>query len=192
MKMIAVCAGIGAFALHALGRRLRTAEEELAAIWNGPGDGELRVAVRAYCQSGIETDLLAVATSRGIASIPVRYRSHHDRYRTVGELMKEMAGKSGSRSYVDLIRMIRWFYQLDYSVGASPKQRDRVLALLERMLAANATQEVGRIERVKIGQRCDPQVMMPVSNGLHVEQPFGFVVYSRAGGLMSKAEVLCR
>jgi hypothetical protein len=192
MKLIAICAGAAAACMHILGRRLKTAEDELASIWNGAADKELRSAVMDYCRSAVQSDLLAAASSRGIGSIPVRYRNHQDRFRTVGELMSEMAAKSGSRSYADLVRMVRWFYQLDYSLVASSQQRDRVLMLLERLLQANGTQGIGRIERVKSGQRNDPQIMMPVSNGTHVEQPFGFVVYSKDGGLMSRAEVLCR
>jgi len=193
MFLIAMFSGLSGYLLHLLGGRVDAAEDEVTKAWGGHVGTDLGRAFRDYCQAAVAVDLLPSATRPGIAMLPVRYRDHNDKFTTVGDLMKEMAAKSGSQSYGDLTRLVRLFYQLEYSLDASPELGERVLGLLERRLEENdGTRKVGQIERVKRGQRCDTQTMTPVRSGSHVEQPLGFIVYSPEKRVMGKAEVLCR
>lgn len=185
--------GFSGYLLHVLSSRIDSAEDEVSKAWSGHVSNDLGRAFRDYCQAAVAVDLLPAATRPGLAVLPVRYRDHSDKFMTVGDLMKEMAAKCGSDSYSDLTKLVRLFYQLEYSLNASPELGERVLGLLERRLEANdGTRKIGNIERVKRGQRCDTQTMTPVRSGSHVEQPLGFVVYTPEKKVMGKAEVLCR
>lgn len=88
---------------------------------------------------------------------------------------------------------MRLFYQLEYSLDASPELGERVPGLWERRLEENdGTRKIGLIERIKRGQRCDTQTITPVRSGSHVVQPLGFIVYSPEKRVMGKAEGLWR
>ena len=193
MLLIAMASGISGLLLHVLGRRLEAADFEIARAWDAHVGTDIGRTLRDYCRSAVAVDLLPMAVRPGVASLPVRYRDHSEKYLTVGDLIKEMGPKCGSRTYGDAIRLVRWFYQLEYSLEASQALGDEVLSLLERAVTDNdGSKKVGRIERVKRGQRCDMETMSPVRSGTHVEQPLGFVVYSPENKVISKAEVLCR
>lgn len=193
MLVTAILSGLSGFLLYVLERRISATEDEVAKAWNGHVETDLGRTLRNYCQSAIAVDLLPTATCLDLGSMPVRYRDHNDKFMNVSELLNEMASKCGSQSYSDLARLVRLFYQLEYSLDASPELGAIVLGLLERQLEANdGTKKIGRIERVKRGQRCDVQTMTPVRSGSHVEQPLGFIVYSPEKKVIGKAEVLCR
>lgn len=193
MFLIAMFSGLSGYLLHVLGGRIDSAEDEVSKAWGGHVGTDLGRAFRDYCQAAVAVDLLPAATRPGLAVLPVRYRDHSDKFMTVGDLVKEMAAKCTSQSYSDLTKLVRLFYQLEYSLDASPELGERVLGLLERRLEANdGTRKIGHIERVKRGQRCDTQTMTPVRSGSHVEQPLGFIVYTPEKKVMGKAEVLCR
>jgi len=193
MLVTAILSGLSGYLLSLLGRRISATEDEVVKAWSGHVKTDLGRALRNYCQSAVTVDLLPTATGLNLGSMPVRYRDHSDKFMTVSELLNEMTTKSGSRSYSDLVRLVRLFYQLEYSLETSPELGAIVLGLLERQLEANdGTKKIGRIERVKRGQRCDVQTMTPVRSGSHVEQPLGFIVYSLEKKVISKAEVLCR
>lgn len=193
MFLIAMFSGLSGYLLHVLGGRVDAAEDEVAKVWSGYAGTDLGRACRDYCQAAVAVDLLPAASRPGLAALPVRYRDHNDKVMTVGDLMKEMTTKCSSHSFSDLTRLVRLFYQLEYSLDASPELGGRVLRLLESRLEANdGTRTIGHIERVKRGQRCDTQTMTPVRSGSHVEQPLGFILYTPEKKVMSKAEVLCR
>ena len=177
MLVTAILSGLSGYLLSLLGRRISATEDEVVKAWSGHVKTDLGRALRNYCQSAVTVDLLPTATGLNLGSMPVRYRDHSDKF----------------MSYSDLVRLVRLFYQLEYSLDTSPELGAIVLGLLERQLEANdGTKKIGRIERVKRGQRCDVQTMTPVRSGSHVEQPLGFIVYSLEKKVISKAEVLCR
>jgi len=193
MFLIAIFSGLSGYLLYMLGGRLDAAETELSKAWGGSAGTDVGRAFRDYCQAAVDVDLLPAAICPGLARLPVRYRDHSDGFMVVGDLMKEMAAKCGRESYGDLTKLVRLFYQLEYSLDASPELGERVLGVLQHRLQANdGTRKIGHIERVKRGQRCDTQTMTPVRSGSHVEQPLGFIVYSPEKKVMGKAEVLCR
>jgi len=193
MLFIAIFSGLSSYLLYVLGARVDAAEGDISKAWNSHAGADLGRAFRDYCRAAVAVDLLPAATRPGLAGMPVRYRDHGDKFTTVGELMHEMAAKCGSQAYGDLTKLVRMFYQLDYSLDASPELGGRVLGVLERLLESNdGTRKIGQIERVKRGQRCDTQTMTPVRSGSHVEQPLGFIVYTPDKKIMGKAEVLCR
>lgn len=193
MLLLAMFSGLSGYLLHVLGGRIDAAEDEAAGAWSGHVGTDLGRAFRDYCTAAVAANLLPAASRPGLAALPVRYRDHNDKFTTVGDLMREMAAKCGSQSYGDLARLVRLFYQLEYSLDAGPELGERVLGVLQRCLEANdGTRKVGHIERVKRGQRCDTQTMTPVRSGSHVEQPLGFIVYSPDKKVIGKAEVLCR
>lgn len=192
MILIMIGAGIAGFTFHVLGRRLARAESEAESLWAGSTD-ELAAMLRAYCRAAVATDLLPAAAAPGFAGMRVRYREHNDRFSSVGELARLMASKLGSRSYPDLVRLVRHFYQLDYSLGPFPGLADGILAELERRLLENdGSRPVGRVERVSRGERCDARTMTLLRSGSYVEQPLGFVVYSPEQKIVGRAEVLAR
>jgi hypothetical protein len=188
-----IAAALAALALFELQRRLSQAEADTeTALKRNTQDG-LSFAVRDFCQRTLESDLLPDATEAGLAPIPLRFRLHSDPYSRVGELLNAFDTKSESTSYSDLVQLVRLFYQLEYSLRAGPDAGANVLSILERRLTANdGNKPVGSVSRVHRGQRFDGQTMTYLRNGTHVEQPFGFVVYSPDKKLIGKADVLCR
>lgn len=205
MLISAMLSGATAYTLHVLHARCAAADEEIrraaaagakdkpARTTTAPGGADLAHLFNSYCTSAVRTGMLPAARGSGFASLRVRYRDHGDRFNTVGELLQEINARSGSTAYTDLVRLVRMFYQLEYSLDADPALGNRVLAELERRIVANdGTRQVGSIERVARGQRCDTQKMTPVRSGSYVEQPLGFVIYSPENKVMARAEVLCR
>lgn len=192
MIPIAIGAGLAAYAFHVLGQRIAAAEREAAGACAGSNDA-LAGMLREYCRGVIAAGLLAAATAPGFTKTRVRYRDHNERFTTVGELLQAMEPKLGSSSYADILQLVRLFYQLDYTLGPAPDRYGCILTELERRLVANnGSRDVGRVERLARGQRCDPQKMTLLRSGSHVEQPLGFVVYSPDGEVMNRAEVLGR
>ena len=193
MLLIALLSGVSGVVLYSLACRIESAENEVVQAWGGLVDTDLGRSLRDFCQAAVAIDLLPTATRPGVAALPVRYRDHGDRFMTVGELLKEIGTKCGSQSYSDALRLVRLFYQLDYSLDASPELGEKVLRLLEKRIETNdGSRKIGLVQRVRRGQRCDAETMTPVRSGSHVEQPLGFIVYSQDNRVISKAEVLCR
>ena len=179
--------------LFELMRRISRAEADAAGVTAaGAADG-FSAAVREFCCRVIQADLLPDATGPGMMDLPVRFRLHNDSFSRIGQLLTTLASKSQRRGYADTAALVRLFYQLAYSLDARPADAVPVLGILERRLIENdGTKAVGRVGRVQAGERFDAQTMTYLRNGTHVDQPFGFVVYSPEGKVIGKAEVLCR
>jgi hypothetical protein len=176
MIPIVIGSGLAAYAFYVLGERLAAAEREASSACAGSND-TLAILLREYCRGVVAGDMLAATTGLGFMETRVRYRDHNDRFTTVGELLRTMEPKLGSSSYSDILQLVRLFYQLDYTLGPAPERCGGILNEFERRLIANdGTRDVGRVERLARGQRCDPQKMTLVRSGSHVDQPLGFVV----------------
>lgn len=193
MLLIALSSFVSGALLYVLARRMESAEREILEAWSGLDDSDIGLELRSFCQAAVAVDLLPAATGPGVSALPVRYRDHGDKFVTVGELLREIRLKCASHSYGDTLRLVRMFYQLDYSLDASPEVGEKVLHRLEKRLVANdGSRKIGLVRRVSRGQRCDTETMTPVRSGSHVEQPLGFIVYSQENRILGKADVLCR
>jgi hypothetical protein len=182
-----------AYLFYTLSRRMEAIEYELLCLATNQDNSDLVNALQKYCDATILSELAPEATHRGLASIDVRYRDHQDRFQTIGELIREISSKVNSQNYAGLIELVKMFYKLEYALDAQPELGDQVLKILQYRLEKNkSSRTIGSIQRVHRGQRCDTQIMSPVRNGSHVEQPLGFVIYTTDMKLMHKAEVICR
>ena len=193
MILIGIFSGINAFLFYVLSDRILTAEHDVATTWNDSTETALGQVLKEYCLSVVSDDLLPMAIRPGIKTIPLRFRDHYDTFMTVGDLIKDMAVVCKYDSYENRLKLIQMFYKLDYTLNPSPNSNKHVLVLLEDLLRKNdGTKEIGTIERIKSGQRCDNQTMTPIRFGSHVEHPLNFIVFSMDKKIIHKAEVLCR
>jgi hypothetical protein len=107
------------------------------------------------------------------------------------EVAKKTRGKEDI-SLDELVKLVRWTYQLSYTLAIS---LDRLDPCLEVLIAAfkksQVANPVARVEKVYPGDPVHPATMEQVGYGLRVVYPLGLILYDAAGGVVRRACVLC-
>lgn len=170
-----------------LGRAARGLRKQITAPL-----GLSRSTARAL-RDHLDEVLLSSADRRGLAFLKVPARELHDPYRTVGELLIQFGKLGGNRGLPEREKLVKGLYQLQDAVGMSDTLTQACLAPLldEIRRSPFMGKPVGRVDPVRRGERVDPTLMWPLTNGTRVRQPLGLVVRDKDGRVISKAKVLC-
>jgi hypothetical protein len=158
-----------------------------------PAGGELVAALHQVIDQAVDRSLLVGAGQGGWADIELRFREHQDPYRTTAELLEHIARSCQTTKFNEVIHLIKMIYQLQYTLEISAGELESCFnGLIARLRATSSGgKSIGRIDFVTPGMLLDTHTMMYLSNGTHVLQPLGFVIYDLEKKVVSKAKVLC-
>lgn len=122
-----------------------------------------------------------------------------DADQTVNELFEEVARHcrlafSSQITLSSLELYTKSVYRLQHELGFSDDDMSDVLAATVTRIKGVSMlgKAVDKVEFVKTGDRVDEKIMWPLNHGLRVKQPFGFVLRTDSGDVLSKAKVACR
>lgn len=117
---------------------------------------------------------------------------------TVAQLLQEIANQCqlALNSPVMLSNLelyTKSLYKIQHQLGLTDDDMADVLAETTTRIKGISLlgKTVDKIELVKIGDRVDEKRMWPLSYGLRVKQPYGLVLKTKSGDVLSKAKVTC-
>lgn len=168
----------------------RTVRQAFGSLAGDPLARQLITVVDRAMDSG----LLAGAGAGHLEEVEVQFREHRTPYRTVMELVRQMASLARATSFSELTRLIEMLYQIQITFGLPSTAIDSPLSMMIDRLGKtdSSSSTVGRVEKITAGVLLDPSRMTYLTSGTHVSQPLGVIVYDRQGAVLRKARVLCR
>ena len=155
-------------------------------LWDRVTKGAAQVRESEFASAlerRVDRDLL-----RDWRGVPVRHREATDPYRTVGELLDELARMSCT-TLVEHQRRIKALYQLQDALDLP--ETPLAAALVELRDARFMSRPIGSVETIRPGQLVDRRSMWPLTRGARVRQPLGVIVRDADGRVVSKAKVVC-
>jgi hypothetical protein len=122
-----------------------------------------------------------------------------DREHTLQDLLSQIASDaeaafSSDIKLASLEQFVKSVYRLQSVYGFDDALMVEIFAAtVERVKGAVLLSEkVDRVDLVKIGARVDEKIMWPLNSGLRVKQPFGIVLRTESGEVLSRAKAHCQ
>lgn len=175
-----------------LWRNVRAADQQTRrALLTSPGSGYLW-ALAGCLTKFVDDTLLPAANGKGLRELELRYREHQDPYRTVGELLDDLARKALSGPTLPVDALVKGTYQAGYTLGIPLPRLDPVLAvLIEAAKAAPSSRPIARVATVAPGDLVEARTMVAVNFGPRVLYPLGVICYDAKDQVLSRARVIC-
>ncbi len=121
-----------------------------------------------------------------------------DSEQTMAELLDEVAHHCQLvfKSQITLSNLelyAKSIYRLQHELALTDEDMSDILAATVTRIKGVTLlgKAVDQVELVKIGDRVDEKIMWPLNYGLKVKQPFGLVLKTESGDVLSKAKVTC-
>lgn len=122
-----------------------------------------------------------------------------DREHTLQDLLSQIASDaeaafSSDIKLASLEQFVKSVYRLQSVYGFDDALMVEIFAAtVERVKGAVLLSEkVDRVDLVKIGARVDEKIMWPLNSGLRVKQPFGIILRTESGEVLSRAKAHCQ
>lgn len=121
-----------------------------------------------------------------------------DREQTIGTLLAQIASECKLTFDEDIkLANLEQFVKSVYRLQPSLRFDDATMVdiLSQTVDRVNGSvllaKTVGRVELVKTDARVDEKTMWPLSSGLRVKQPFGLILKTESGEVLSRAKAQC-
>jgi hypothetical protein len=155
----------------------------------GPATPFLDALARCVEQS-LDESMAAPGGASGLQGIEVPHREHQDPYRTVAELLADVARKARAPA-VPFDPLIKATYQLSSALAIPPDRIEPCLNILIEGLQSASARPIGRVQRIVPGELVDTKTMVPLNYGPRVAYPLGVTTFDAEGKVLSRARVIC-
>ncbi len=93
----------------------------------------------------------------------------------------------------EIEQFVKSVYQFQVEAGLSADQSKKLLAPAIAILKGRKlySKTIGHVELVEPKSRVDETLMWPINPGLRVQQPYGLIIRSENGEVLSRAKVRC-
>jgi hypothetical protein len=143
----------------------------------------------AKCVERSLDDTLA-GGANGLQGIDVLHREHQDPYRTVAELLADVAQKARAPA-IPFDALIKATYQLSSALSIPLDRIEPCLVLLIEAMQTASARPIVRVQRIAPGDLVDTKTMVPLNYGPRVAYPLGVTTFDADGKVLSKARVIC-
>jgi hypothetical protein len=162
------------------------------ALLNGGHATPYLEALACCLERCLDDSLLSSAGAGGLRQMELRYREHHDPYRTVPELLADIGCKARSQCNIPFDALFKATYQLSYTLAIPFDHLEPCLdALIRAMRIAATVQPIARVQKVGPGEPVDMKTMVPLNYGTRVVYPLGVITFDSEGKVLSRARVIC-
>ena len=122
-----------------------------------------------------------------------------DREQTLQALLSSIANEAGLACEGDiklasLEQFVKSVYRLQSLYGFDDALMANIFAAtIERVQGCVLlSKKIDRVELVKTGARVDEKIMWPLNSGLRVKQPFGMILRTETGEVLSRVKAHCQ
>jgi hypothetical protein len=190
---LAVC-GLSLRVLSRYVEKKRRVEESLPA---GEWDQGVLAPIRSKVLELIQPVIGFSSKEFSLDAIVPKVEGHED-YTTMHQLLTKIASAatfatSELLEISQIEQFVKAVYQFQVAAGLGSEQAAKLLApaianLQGRRLYGKA---IRQIDLVEPKARVDESRMWPLNSGLRVQQPYGIVIHSEGGEILSRAKVRC-
>lgn len=194
--IIPLCVAILAFIVLRQHTRSKTSLVSLTSskTWNSDLLRPIRETLLTTTEPSLSSPRLPLNLD---ASVP--NTEEHETYQTVGELLSELI-KTVNVGFADKLELSRieaftkYVYQLQQETQLTIEQAEHMLSPLSSIVTGKKLygKTVSAIEFIRPNARVEESTMWPLNSGLRVLQPYGVVIKSQSGEVLSRAKVRCR